>query len=272
MQTESLRDELLAKAESMKALPTLNTVITEVLRVMNDKNSSFNQLFTVVRYDQAISSKIISIANSAYYSRGWSITNLERAMVAIGFEEIKNILVCLVFLKEILNGWKLSQADLAVLWNHTVSVACAAKILAGRTVAADPEEAFTVSILHDMGKVIFGSYGAPYRKVAAEARETGRDICALEQEAFGVDHQEVGYVMSVKWRFPEQFSTVIRSHHGRSEGKEPLADLVRVADRFAENPDADLGAEGMVLRKEKDLIASETKRISELLGVVDAGR
>ena len=47
---------------------------------------------------------------------------------------------------------------------------------------------------------------------------------------------------------------------------------MRVADRFAENPDADLGAEGMVLRKEKDLIASETKRISELLGVVDAGR
>ena len=181
MRTESLRDELLEKAESIKVLPTLNVVITEVLRVMNDRNSSFNQLFTVVRYDQAISSKIISIANSAYYSRGWGITNLERAMVAIGFEEIKDILMCLVFLKEILNGWKLSQADLAALWTHTISVACAAKILAGRTVTADPEKAFTVSILHDMGKVIFATYGEPYRRVAQEARETGRDICALER-------------------------------------------------------------------------------------------
>ena len=78
--------------------------------------------------------------------------------------------------------------------------------------------------------------------------------------------------MSVRGRFPEEFSTVIRSHHGRSEAKEPLPDLVRVADRFVENPDADLGADGMVLRREKDLITSETKRISELLGVVDAGR
>jgi putative nucleotidyltransferase with HDIG domain len=178
--------------------------------------------------------------------------------------------MCLVFLKEILGGWKLSQADLAALWTHSLSVACAAKILAGKTVTADPDEAFTVSILHDLGKAIFCTYGEPYRKITEEARATGRDICALEQETFGVDHQEVGYRMSVKGRFPEKFSTVIRSHHGRPGAKEPLSDLVRVADRFVENPDADPGAEGMVPRRDKDLIASETKRISELLGVIDA--
>ena len=47
---------------------------------------------------------------------------------------------------------------------------------------------------------------------------------------------------------------------------------MRVADRFAENPDADLGAEGMVLQGERDLMVRETRRISELMGVIDAGR
>ena len=272
MHTGPLRDELLAKADSMKVLPSLNTVVSEVLRVMNDNNSSVNQLSSVVRYDQAFSAKIISIANSAYYSKGWSITNLERAITVIGFDEVRNILMCLIFFKEILRGWKLSQADLAALWTHSLSVTCAVKILACRTVTADPEEAFTASILHDLGKAIFYTYGEPYREITEEARATGRDICALEQETFGIDHQEVGYRMSVKGRLPAKFLTVIRSHHGRSEAKEPLPDLVRVADRFVENPDADLGADGMVLRREKDLITSETKRISELLGVIDAGR
>jgi putative nucleotidyltransferase with HDIG domain len=272
MHAGPLRDELLAKADSMKVLPSLNTVVAEALRVMNDKDSSVNQLSGVVRYDQAFSSKIIGIANSAYYSRGWSITNIERAMLTIGFDEVRNILMCLVFLKEILGGWKLSQADLAALWTHSLSVTCAVKILACRTMTADPEEAFTASILHDLGKAIFYAYGEPYRKIIEEARATGRDICALERETFGVDHQEVGYRMAVRGRFPEKFSTVIRSHHGKSEAREPLPDLVRVADRFVENPDADLGADGMVLRREKDLITSETKRISELLGVVDARR
>jgi HD-like signal output (HDOD) protein len=86
MHAGPLRDELLAKADSMKVLPSLNTVVAEALRVMNDKDSSVNQLYGVVRYDQAFSSKIIGIANSAYYSRGWSIANLERAMLTIGFD------------------------------------------------------------------------------------------------------------------------------------------------------------------------------------------
>ena len=67
---EPLREEVLARASTTKALPTLNSVMNKLFSLMDDANSSLSQLFSIVRYDQAISSKIISIANSAYYSRG----------------------------------------------------------------------------------------------------------------------------------------------------------------------------------------------------------
>jgi len=267
MQSLSLREDVLAKAETLKVLPTLNTVIDEVLRVLADENSSFNRLFNVVRYDQAISSKVISIANSAYFGRGSQITNLERAMVAIGFDEIRRIVMCLVFLKEMLQQWKLSQADLALLWTHTLSVACAAKVLAGKTMTEDREKVFTVSILHDIGKVPLFMHGERYRELIEEAGRTGTDICSLESGAFGIDHQEVGRFMAVKWRFPQEFSAVIQKHHGRAETGEPLVDLVAKADRFVENPEADLGAEGIILREEAHLIEAETKRVGDLMGV-----
>jgi putative nucleotidyltransferase with HDIG domain len=267
MQGLSLRDDVLEKAETLKVLPTLNTVIDEVLRVLSDENSSFNRLFNVVRYDQAISSKVISIANSAYFGRGSQITNLERAMVAIGFDEIRRIVMCLVFLKEMLHQWHLSQADLALLWTHTLSVACAAKILAGKTMTEDREKVFTVSILHDIGKVPLFTHGDQYGTLIEEARRTGEDICSLESRAFGIDHQEVGQFMAVKWRFPQEFSAVIRKHHGNVETGEPLVDLVAKADRFIEHPAADLGAEGIILRGEANLIKAETKRIGDLMGV-----
>jgi putative nucleotidyltransferase with HDIG domain len=200
------------------------------------------------------------------------VGNLERAMIVIGFEEIKNIVTCLAYLKEILNRWKLSQQDLAQLWSHSVAVAYAARILGSKTMVDEPEKAFTVSILHDIGKVIFYTFGDEYRKMAEEAHKGGKDIIALEKETFGIDHQEVGYVMSVRWRFPEEFSAVIRGHHGKRDGKNGLLDLVRVADAFADNRDGDLGAEGLILQGEKEQIERETKRISELLGVIDAGR
>jgi putative nucleotidyltransferase with HDIG domain len=265
-----MRDELLARAETGKVLPTLNSVITELFRVMNDRNSSFNQIFNIVKYDQAISSKIISIANSAYYARGCKILNLERAMIVIGLEEVQNIVVCLAFLKEMLQRWKLSQRDLATLWKHSLAVAYAARALSTKTLAEDPEKAFTVSILHDIGKIIFYTFGDEYQRLVLLAPKTGRDLCTLEQETFGIDHQEVGYFMAVKWRFPEEFCAVVREHHGTPDGEDRLLDIVRVADAFIDNPTADLGAEGIILQGEKERILSETARISELLGVADA--
>jgi putative nucleotidyltransferase with HDIG domain len=270
MQTAALREELLAKAETVKALPTLNTIITELFRVMNDPNSSFKQLFDVVRYDQAIASKIIGIANSAYYSRGANVVNLERAMIVVGFEEIKNIIMCLAFLKEILDRWKLSQRDIETLWNHSLTVGLAAKVLASKIMAEEPEKAFTVSILHDLGKVLFYSYGDQYRTLEQDALASGTDLCVLEKESFGIDHQEVGYYISIKWRFPEEFSQVVRKHHGRSEGQNTLLDIVRIADKFVDNPRMDLGPEGIILLREKEAITNEATRISKLLGVINA--
>jgi len=259
---------LLSKAETLKILPTLNTIIDEVLRVLADENSSFNRLFNVVRYDQAISSKVISIANSAYFGRGFQITNLERAMVAIGFDEIRRIVMCLVFLKEMLHQRNFSQADLMILWTHTLSVACAAKILAAKMMSEDREKVFTVAILHDIGKVPLFMEGDQYRKLMEAARSTGADICSLENQAFAIDHQELGEFMARKWRFPEEFTEVIQQHHGRAETGVPLVDIIAKADRFIENPAADLGAEGIILREEATAIRSETKKIADLLGVV----
>jgi len=73
--------------------------------------------------------------------------------------------------------------------------------------------------------------------------------------------------MALKWRFPQEFSAVILKHHGRVATGEPLVDLVAKADRFVENPAADLGAEGIILQGEANSITAETKRVSDLMGV-----
>ncbi len=268
MKTLTPREELFSTAETLKVLPTLSTIIDEVLRILADDNSSFHSLFNVVRYDQAISSKIISIANSAYFNRGSQIVHLERAMVGIGFDEIRRVVMCLVFLKEMLGRWKLSQEDLASLWSHTLSVACAAKVLAEKTMTEDREKVFTVAILHDLGKVPLFLYGDLYRKMRAEAAANGGDICSMEKEAFDIDHTELGHFIAVKWRFPEEFADVILKHHsGGAESAVPLIDIVRKADIFVERPTVDLGPAGALLREEAANIAAETNRISELLGV-----
>jgi putative nucleotidyltransferase with HDIG domain len=269
MQTLALREELVTRAKSLKLLPTLSTVIDKVFKLLNDGDSSFNELTEVLKNDQAISSKIISISNSAYYSRGVKVVSMQRAMIAIGFDEIKNIVTCLAFLDGILKNLKLREEDLKALWRHSLSVACAAKTISLATLVEDPEKVFTAALLHDVGKVILYAHCPDYRQTLEQARARGVDPCGDERGRFGTDHQEIGYYMAVKWRFPEEFCKVIRYHHRPRNfaDREVLLGIVGTADCFVEFPDSDLGVEGIILMREKQRIDAEIERISELVGV-----
>ena len=117
--------------------------------------------------------------------------SLERAMIVVGLEEVKRIIMCLVFLKGITAQWRLEQDDIAVIFGHSLNVAHAAQTLCTKMTAEEPGKAFTISILHDIGKVILYTYGDRYRKIANEARLGEKDICEFERAEFGIDHQEV---------------------------------------------------------------------------------
>ena len=266
--TAQLREELLKHAGTAKTLPMLSNMINEVFRVMADPDSSFTQLYDVVKYDQAISSKIISIANSTYYNRGAQVTNLERAMVMVGFKEVERVIMCLVFMKQIMAPGRLGQDDMVAVWEHSVTVAYAAKTLCAKTAVEDPEKAFAVSILHDIGKIIFYAYGDGYRDLANEARLGAQDVCELERAEYGIDHQELGHHMSVKWGFPKEFSEAILNHHSPHDGKAPIIDIVRDANAFACGRENNLPEEERtVLQHEKELIRAKTERIRLLVGV-----
>jgi putative nucleotidyltransferase with HDIG domain len=268
MRTEAIRAELLTKAKTLRVLPTLSTVVDRVFDVLNDKNASFRELVDIVRYDQSISSKIISIANSAYYSRGVKIMSLQRAMIIIGLEELKYIVTCLVFLEGILRKLALRDDDLMTLWRHSVYVAYSSKVLAANTLVEEPEKIFTLALVHDIGKVILFMYLDDYRHLINGCNGNLKDLCAEERSRFGIDHQEIGYYMSMKWRFPSEFGKVIRYHHDTIPAGEceALLGIIQKADLFANFPDTDLGMDGLILLREKEKIDRETERITLLLG------
>jgi len=260
------REELLKRARTATILPMLSGMMNEVFRIMADPDSSFGQLYNVVKYDQAISSKIISIANSPYYNRGTPITSLERGMVMVGFKEIERIILCLVFMKQIMTPWKLSQADLAAIWEHSLLVAHAARALSAKTSIEESEKAFAISIVHDIGKVIFYTYDGRYGTLAEEAGLGDRDVCDIERAQYGADHQEIGYLMSTKWGFPKEFSEAVMGHHSPPDGKVPVIDIVREADAYACGRERFLPErERIILQDEKEHIRAETGRITQLV-------
>ncbi|MEN6617166.1 MAG: HDOD domain-containing protein, partial [Syntrophorhabdus sp.] len=259
------RENLINRASEIKVIPTLNAIANKVFSLIDNSNTSFNDLSNIVKYDQAISSKIISIANSAYYSRGIEIFNLQRAMLTIGFEEVRSIVTCILLMEGLMKLLKLKEGDLLNLWVHSIEVACASRLLSERLMIEDPQKVFTASLLHDIGKVIFYMSLPGYGAAIKEIKDA--DIAEFEMRHFGIDHQETGYIIAVKWKFPVDFSRIIRDHHKNPDNAnaDALMRLIRASDHFSYRTLSAHSSEGIILEKERDAIAFEVNKIIEFL-------
>jgi len=261
------RETLINKASDMKVIPTLNGIVEKVLQVIENNNSSFNDLSRIVQYDQAICSKIISIANSAYYSRGVEVYELQRAMLTIGFEEVRGIVTCLMFVENVLKKLKLKEQDLFALWKHSIQVAFGAKILSERMLIEESPKVYTISLLHDIGKIVFYLSSDQYGDLINEAIKNKKDIAETERETFGIDHQELGYIIAIKWKFPDDFAQIIRHHHKERNGgaENSLMRLVSASNNFTHAALDPRSPESFILEKEKANINEEVEKIMEFL-------
>jgi putative nucleotidyltransferase with HDIG domain len=216
----------------VRNIPTLPNVLAQIIQTLDAPNSSASDLESIVRNDQAITTKLLAVANSAYYGFHHQITTVRQAVVAIGFTEVRN--VCLgLSLMGFLHPSTFPDRHMAEqLWLHSLATSEAARILAKHTGSCDPGQAFTSGLLHDIGKVIMAAFAA--EQVASLFEFVQERQCGyLEAEKeLGFSHEEIGKELSLRWDLPPVLGQVIGRHHSLEPNMEhlPLVSIVSAAD------------------------------------------
>jgi len=221
----SSREETLTYAKSLACLPTLDAVSRRLYEVLDEKRITFSRLLEIVQYDPSLSSRIISVANSAWHSRGVPVVGLRRAMTALGLDEVKSVLLCTLFYDGVLKKMGLRKKEFSALWSHSLLAAFVASMLCGGE-QRETEKAFTAGLLHDIGKVPLQLL---YHYDLEDKRVSWDEVCAEERNRFDTDHEEIGSYMAKEWKLPEEYRQAIRLHHELTQGMR-LADLVRQAN------------------------------------------
>ncbi|HCZ10839.1 MAG TPA: HD family phosphohydrolase, partial [Nitrospiraceae bacterium] len=229
-----MREELLEKIimETVD-IPSLPQVAMKVLHLMNDDYSSINELEKIIANDQAFSTRILRIANSPYYGRGRSIDTISTAIILVGFNTMKNLVVA-ASLKDIHRKFGLFEQK---LWEHSLGVSIAAPILAAETKMVVPEEAMVAGLIHDVGKTVLNnSVPDKYSLVIEKVYEEGAAFMEVENEMLGFNHCNVGGLIARKWKIPKNLETVIEYHHAETfpdfedNNYEALCQIVQIAD------------------------------------------
>jgi putative nucleotidyltransferase with HDIG domain len=201
--------------EKIIGLPTLPIVVTKLIELVGNPKTSAGDLDHLISADQALSAKILKVANSAFYGFPRKIVTIKWAIVVLGFEAVKNLGLSVALLERFPEGESHELFDRQQFWTHSIGCGAAARLLARRLGYRREAEAFVAGILHDLGKLILIEYFQDkFLSAVRLARSEDLYIAQAEEIVLGVSHAEVGGWLAEKWNLPREIVEVISHHHG----------------------------------------------------------
>ena len=202
--------------EEIEKIPLLSQSAAILLQKVIDPGHTVNDIKIIVENDQVLSTKVLSLINSAAYSLRNHTTSIEKAVAYLGDNNILSIALTSSAVKiynKPLMGYECKEEE---FWEHSLKTAIASKeiaLIANGQI--EPGLAYTCGILHDIGKSVISSYLINHTESIIEQLDNGsiHDYTEAEKNILGIDHAEVGYNIGKHWHLPEVFLPVLRWHH-----------------------------------------------------------
>ncbi len=215
----------------LDSLPLPNVMTSRLLMALGGKCTA-EELKEIIEADPAITLQVLKVSNSAYYGQRSRIQNIERAILLMGIEEIRNIClsICLIA--------KFNPADrhaksfhMDYFWHHSLLTASTAARLASQKDWIKSEDAFILGLLHDIGKTVFAvALPTVFDKIAGIAGTTsGCAFYEIESRA-GLSHTLIGSWIATRWGLPPIIRSVIEYHHDPDEVIDEFAGPVSLID------------------------------------------
>jgi HD-like signal output (HDOD) protein len=191
----------------LKSVPTLSRHLERVVTALDDPDVDLDHVARLIETDQGLTSQILRLANSAFYSGRGAVTQVTVALVMLGAVVTRSAVLASSLLDP-------RQMALRGFVEHALGCAVAAGALARVTGLAEPEDAAIAGLLHDLGKVVlWKEMPEAFAYILAQAEAEQRSFRDVEREVLGVDHAEVAGWLVERWRFPATLAEPIVHHH-----------------------------------------------------------
>ena len=229
-------------------MPVLPNRVEKIITITEDPDSSIEDLEKEILMDQSLTSKILKLANSAYYGYPRKISTVSQATILLGFQTIKSMALASTVSKMMaheLKGYALEEND---LWTQSQTCAIISRHIAQEVKFSNPETAYIGGLLRDIGKTILNYYVEKEYKAIVNKVEYGKiSFLDAEKEILGFNHAQVGEKIATKWNFPEDLVEAIGLHHTpeKSTINPELVSIVHIADAVTMMMGVSIGADGL---------------------------
>lgn len=245
--TQDKEQVVAAAIREISHIATLPEITVKVVELVENPKSTAQDLHKVISADPALCSRILKVVNSSFYGLPGQIGSINRAIVMLGLNAVKNIAIAASLAKLFRGGDLTANFSARDLWTHCNTAAAAAKIIANSLKMGLSDEAFLAGLIHDIGIMVEMQFDRNklievMRRVAADGKGVpATDMLEAEMAVFGATHEDFGAALCEKWKFPKSFAFVTGFHHKPMQlppENRTLTAIVHIADRLA----AEMGA------------------------------
>lgn len=204
-------DRILSK---IGALPALSPIVNKLLQLLENDNSSVDEIARLIAVDQAFSVKVLRFANSAYFGFAREIASIQQAIVILGTRSIKNIALGISVFHIEYDTQSSFQKEIVELEKRSVKCAVYAQEIARFLHFPHLDDVFVAGLLHDVGRLIVMKFlDEEYERILEKTADGTVSMLDAEQEILGFTHMELGAYILDQWNFPQNITSVIQYHH-----------------------------------------------------------
>ncbi len=214
----------------IEKLPSPPEIYFEINRMLQKDEVSLTDIANMIQKDTNITTQILRIVNSAYFGLFKNVDSVQRAVVLLGFELVKNLILGI----DLFQGAHFSgtaRTLVNTVWMHSLNVARASMEIVKR----DPEQhglsqiAYSIGILHDVGKLIFiQALKDEYAHLWQESKDNNIPLWQAEKERYGITHADTGAYLLGLWGLPDHLVQAVGASHTNPETDQPGDFLLRV--------------------------------------------
>lgn len=243
--TQLTLEYIVNKVEDIQSLPI---IITQIIALADDPESNINDMESLILKDQALTTKILRLANSTHYGYARRISTISEATILLGFQAIKGLALASTvrpFLNKELKGYLLERNH---LWTQSQTCAIASRHIAKKLKYVNPEEAYIAGLLRDIGKTILNDHmEEEYKEILEKVDAEKITFLDAEREVLGFDHAEIGEKVAMKWSLPPSLVEAIGYHHTPDLAtlNPILVSIVHIADAITMMMGVGLGVDGL---------------------------
>lgn len=208
------------RLKNINELPTLPQVASKIIALSSDPNVSASSFTKIIALDPSMTAKILKLVNSSFYGFPGKINSVTHAVVILGYNEVKNLVLATSVFRSFLNGGTDLSINKEALWRHSAATATVAKLLAGELGQKGLNEYFIAGLLHDIGLVYLVAYAhEEVTEIISRVRKGEGHLTDIENDVLGTNHSIIGSELIKIWNLPVSIGETVRCHHHPQSAK-----------------------------------------------------